>query len=139
MIRKLLVSILLLVTGCVSTDSTNPNWLLMNYTDFGPQVIAQEIIGMEWWQWQDHGDSVDRSYAIKVVVYNDIAEEIAKRAFPVNPEKNLDYRYVEYEKALEYLDEKIDENVVESVTEKLNGTREVLLKHFNSLRRPALQ
>jgi len=139
MIRKLLVSILLFVTGCVSTGSTNSSWLLMDYTDFGPQVIAQEIIGMEWWQWQDYGDSVDQSYAIKVVVYNDIAGEIARREFPVNPEKNLDYRYVEYEKALKYLDEKIDENVVESVTERLKDTREVLLRHFNSLSSPASQ
>jgi len=31
--------------------------VLLDYNDFGPQIIAQEVISMEWWQWQDHGDS----------------------------------------------------------------------------------
>ncbi|MCR6650464.1 MAG: hypothetical protein NVV73_02660 [Cellvibrionaceae bacterium] len=103
----------------------------MSYSDFGPQVIAHEIIGMEWWQWQDHGDSIDREYAIQVVVYQGVSNEAVRQEFPVEPERQIDYRYLEYQRALDYLDEKIDEDVMENVTEKLKSTREKIKAHFN--------
>lgn len=103
----------------------------MDYVDFGPQVIAHEIIGMEWWQWQDQGDPSPREYAIKVVVYKDASEAEVKQEFPVNPGKQIDYRYLEYLRALEYLDEKINEDVVESVTDTLKSTRETITEHFD--------
>jgi hypothetical protein len=131
MLRYLTITILLLVSACASTSSIHRSLMVLDYADFGPQVIAREIIGMEWWQWQINGDSDSREYPIKVIVYKDLPEEKVKRAFPVNPEKQMDYRYVEYGKALVYLDEKIDEDVMESVTDKLKMTREKINRHFN--------
>lgn len=86
---------------------------------------------MEWWQWQDHGNSIPQNDAIKVIVYKGVPEETVRQKFPVNPEKQVDYRYVEYLSALQYLDKKIDEDVVASVTDQLKNTREVITHHFN--------
>lgn len=131
MLRYLLILVFFFISGCASVSKLNPNWIVMSYSDFGPQVIAHEIIGMEWWQWQDHGDSIDREYAIQVVVYQGVSNEAVRQEFPVEPERQIDYRYLEYQRALDYLDEKIDEDVMENVTEKLKSTREKIKAHFN--------
>jgi hypothetical protein len=131
MLRYLTIAILLLLSACTSTSALHRGSMVLDYTDFGPQVIAHEIIGMGWWQWQAHGGPEPTESAIKVVVYKDLPEETVKLAFPVNPQKHMDYRYIEYFRALAYLDEKIDEDVMESVTDKLKMTRERIKRHFN--------
>lgn len=129
--RYIAIAILLLVSACACTSSIHRRLMVLDYADFGPQVIAREIIGMEWWQWQRSGDPDPWEYPIKVVVYKDLPEEKVKRAFPVDPEKQLDYRYVEYDSALEYLNEKIEDDVVEAVTDKLKDTRNAIVQYFN--------
>lgn len=59
--------------------------LLLGYTDFGPQAVAHELLGMEWWQWQPHGapDPLKR-YPIRVVVHRGMSEARARRIFPVD-------------------------------------------------------
>lgn len=131
MLRHIFISIFLFLSSCASTSKVHPHWILLNYADFGPQVIAQEIIGMEWWQWQDHGGSAHRDYAIKVIVHKNVPEETVRQEFPVNPEKQADYRYVEYRVALAYLEEKIDEDIMESVASQLKITRETIIRHFD--------
>ena len=105
------------------TNQVKQNSVMLDYSDFGPQVIASEIIGMEWWQWQSHGESRPMEDIIKVVVYRDISLEKVKALYPVNPEKRKDYRYLEYKKAFDFLEEKIQENVIEKVTNKLKVTK----------------
>ena len=46
---------------------------------------------------------------------------------PVIEEKKQDYRYLEYTKALEYLDKTIEENLVSEVTKVLKQTRNVIV------------
>lgn len=76
---------------------------ILPYSAFGPQVASSELIGMEWWQWDTHGDGRDREYPIKVVVYwNQTREEAAKR-HPVDQAKLQDFRYVEYSKAVAHM------------------------------------
>jgi hypothetical protein len=101
--------------------------VVFNYVDFGPQVIASEVIGMEWWQWQSHGESRPTQYDIKVVVYRDIALNHVKKEYPVVSDGKKDYRYIEYDEALIYLNKKIDENVIEDVTDILKETRKKII------------
>jgi len=84
---------------------------VLKYQDFGPQVAVYELIGFEWWQWDTHGDSRPRHYPIKVVVYWD--EDIAdiRHQFPVIKEKEQDFRYLTYEKAIRHLERMIAEEV----------------------------
>ena len=77
--------------------------VILPYPAFGPQVVANEQIGMEWWQWESHGDSRPREYPIKVVVFWDqTVEETAKR-HPVDQGRLQDFRYVEYSRAIEHM------------------------------------
>jgi len=77
---------------------------VLPYSAFGPQVIAHELIGMEWWQWDNHGDSRPREYPIKVVVYWDQTLEETQKRFPVEREKEKDFRYVEYAPAVKHME-----------------------------------
>lgn len=104
------------------------NALVFDYEDFGPQVVASEIVGVEWWQWQTHGDSKPIECDVKVVVYRGIALKAVQEKYPLDSEQNKDYRYLEYEDALAYLDRKIDENVIDAVTDRLKGTRQNILE-----------
>jgi len=64
---------------------------------------------MGWWQWNSCGDSDDRDYPIKVVVYwNQTQEETAKR-HPVDKAKLRDFRYVTYSKAVHHMERIIKE------------------------------
>ncbi len=57
----------LLLHGC---SKARNSYAIFEYEDFGPQVMAWEEIGMQWWQWDNHGDDDPKSkYDIKVVVY----------------------------------------------------------------------
>ena len=101
---------------------------LLDYNDFGPQIIAREVIGMEWWQWQTHGDPDPAAvYPVKVAVYRDIPVTEVQQRYPVKPEQEKDFRYLEYQRALRFLDEKIAENVQENVTEQLKATRKKIV------------
>jgi hypothetical protein len=120
---RLGLSILVLMLCACGREPDRATFLVLDYGDFGPQVIASEVIGMQWWQWQSTGDPRPREYDIKVVVYRDRTLEQAKESYPVDPARQQDYRYVEYTNALEYLDRVIQENVIETVTEQLEKTR----------------
>lgn len=106
--------------------------LLINYDDFGPQAMSYLTIGKEWWQWQSTGSSNPRKkYDIKVIVYRGLEKtEVAKR-FPISISKELDYRYLSYNSALDYLDAQIEENGRTSrLSKKLTMTRSKILNHF---------
>ena len=122
--RFSLIIFILVMTACVSPPRSKV--VILDYREFGPQIIASEVIGMEWWQWNSHGDSRYRDYTIKVAVYRDISLEEVKTKYPVNSTTESDYRYLKHSIALEYLDKKITENVMKSVTQQLIQTREKL-------------
>lgn len=126
-----LIVIFLVSLFVACSSQMKQNSIVLNYSDFGPQVIANEIIGMEWWQWQPHGESRPAGYDIKVVVYQNLSLDEIKKTYPVKPEQEQDYRYLKYEKAINYLQDKINENVIEDVTTKLKVTRTRLLEKFN--------
>lgn len=125
MFRTLAIVLLSFIVACSS--NVDDNAVIFNYKDFGPQVIANEVIGMEWWQWQPYGESRPTQYGIKVVVYRNEPLNRIEDIYPVIPEQKKDYRYLEYDAALVYLDEKISENIIEDVTVRLKKTREMIV------------
>ena len=108
------------------------NTVVFSYRDFGPPSLAWETIGHDWWQWHNHGDSRPREYDIKVVVFKSITLPEAQQLYPVVPEKNRDYRYLEYSDALRYLDNSIAEvgQSIPELTARLKQTRQLILDAF---------
>ncbi|MDP4623870.1 MAG: hypothetical protein NWT08_01905 [Akkermansiaceae bacterium] len=93
----------------LATSTVQASEVILPYSAFGPQVAAYELIGMEWWQWDSHGDGTEREYPIKVVVFWDQTLEETSRNHPVDQEKQQDFRYVEYAKAVEHMAKTIKE------------------------------
>lgn len=86
------------------------NTMVLAYSDFGPGVLASNLLGQEWWQWQSEGgDNPATRYSVKVVVYWDVSLDKVKQAYPVVPKKKQDYRYVERDNALTFLDSAIQD------------------------------
>lgn len=81
---------------------------VFDYDDFGPQILAYEMIGFQWYQWNSSGGSEPKKTdTIKVVVYWDESIEEIQKKYPVNEGKKKDYRYLSFDKAMEYLDSSI--------------------------------
>ena len=126
--RTIIVSLFLMaLVSCASTPPQSTAYIL-EYKDFGPPVIASDLIGMDWWQWQSHGDSRPKEYKIKVVVYKNTELIEIEKLYPVIPSENQDYRYVDYHDALKYLDEHISENIIEKVANKLIDTKNRIIR-----------
>lgn len=106
---------------------------VLQYDDFGPQAAAWELIGMEWWQWDSHGDSdPNTKYDIRVIIYRGISLANIKRLYPVIEEKKQDFRYLKYSKAIDYLNDNIKENIIPDVTSTLQKTKhKIVLKLGN--------
>ncbi len=124
--RLVQVCLLLFLSAC---NDQSKNSIVLNYQDFGPQAMAWRNIGMEWWQWQAHGDSDPKTkYNIKVVIYRNITLQKVKSLYPINQDKKQDYRFIEYTETLNYLNRNIQENVISDVTERLKLTKRTILK-----------
>jgi len=125
-LKVLLAVFLVFAAGCRAT--TEERTLVLQYTDFGPQAACWEYIGMEWWQWEPHGDSNPRTrYDIKVVVYKKMPLAQVQKMHPVDPGNKKDYRYLPYKKAMEYLDKRIEEDALPEVTARLRRTKGLIL------------
>lgn len=88
--------------------SSLPRTLVLGYAEFGPQVMAYELIGFGWNQWKAEGHELPDDVEVKVVVYRGVRLGRVKAAYPVVRGRG-DYRYVEYGRALRFLDRKIEE------------------------------
>ena len=98
--------------------------------------MAYDKIGMQWWQWDNHGTSDDPNYKydIKVVVYRDIPLSKIKSLFPVDKAKRKDFRYFEYNDSIKYLNEMIKELEIEK-----DEWAVILKKHLIKTRERILQ
>ncbi|MCI5159203.1 MAG: hypothetical protein D3906_12390 [Candidatus Electrothrix sp. AUS1_2] len=65
-----------------------------------------------------------------MVVYRDIPLPEVQQKYPVDPEQRKDFRYLEYRNALRFLDEKITENMLDSVMEQLKSTRKKITEQL---------
>jgi hypothetical protein len=75
----------LLIAGCAHSEVKS--MLVLDYDDFGPQAAAYELLGMQWWQWQAHGESRPNKCDIKVVVYEGVSLGSVKQQYPVVKEE----------------------------------------------------
>lgn len=98
---------LLLFVGC--SEDRHIDTLVLSYEDFGPQVVAHELLGPEWYQWDSHGyESDDFEYNINVVVFDGVSEEAVSARYKTVVGE-VDYRYVSKPNAVRYLKRKISE------------------------------
>ncbi len=126
--KRIIMTLTFLLLSCNTQAGSNE--LVLKYSDFGPQVIAYEIIEMAWWQWNEHGDSRPTNHDIRVVVYKSIDLKEIMRRYPVVESKQQDYRYVTYQDAIQFLNDKVQENTVPAVTERLKNTLNLLDEKF---------
>lgn len=135
--RSALIFVLLLPLALVANSGCRGRMkqadvLILDYDAFGPPVIAHELLGPEWWQWQPHGDSRPRKYKVKVVVYGSIPKAEVERRYPVDRTKEQDFRYVSKQAGVEYLDKNIEDAPVDSVRQRLLETRAAIARFFSS-------
>lgn len=105
---------------------------VFDYNDFGPQALAYETIGFQWYQWNNVGDcDPSKIDPIKVVVFWNESLAAIREKFPVNPKKKQDYRYLSYQDAINYLNSVLSEYKELS---NLMQTKEKLiqLKHYST-------
>jgi hypothetical protein len=101
---------------------------VLSYHELGPQVAVHGLIGYEWYQWNNHGDSdPNKDDDVKVVVYRNIPLEKVKEMYPVIVGKQ-DYRYLDYEAAINYL----NKNEGEPYLEHLRKTKKKIIEHLGS-------
>jgi hypothetical protein len=70
--------------------------------------MSYELIGYAQNQWKSWGDELPNDVDIKVVVYRGVALEELRKQFPVVQGKS-DYRYLEYSRAIQFLQEQVKE------------------------------
>jgi len=82
---------------------------IFDYDDFGPQGASHGLVGFAWWQWERGGSwEICDSFDVRVVVYRGRTRAQVEAAYPVVRWKS-DYRYVEYRRAIGYLDRTLAE------------------------------
>jgi len=111
------------------------NTIVLGYDDFGPQVMSYELIGKEWYQWNSQGpDDPNARDDIKVVVYRNVSVDEVRRKYPVI-EKQQDYRYLEYQPALDLL-KKYEEdpfwNEYKETKDRAQQTKEKILAQLGT-------
>lgn len=118
-------ALLLLCGGCASRIEKST--VVFEYADFGPQPMAYPILGSKNLQWEPEVPILIGQGKVYVVVYKGIPVEAVKKSFPSDRSRNLDFRYLQYGEALNYLDAKIERNLLRRVTARLRKTRAKLL------------
>ncbi|GGB21935.1 hypothetical protein [Agarivorans gilvus] len=132
---------LLLSVWMISSCSQAPiekHTYVLPYKSFGTPSMSGKLLGVEWFQWNAHGDSRPIAYPVNIVVYRGITLKEAEATYPVNPEAEMDYRYVEYSDALSYFDKNIVEvnEMAEEgypmgrLAEQLEDTRSLIIDAF---------
>jgi len=104
--------------------------LIMNYSDFNLEHnlhTLEKLIGSNQWAWSDkpfdEPDAFEGDNDIKVIIYKEILSDLdmekfyrvgkgrraisledVKKLYPTNKSKQLDFRYLSYKDAINYLD-----------------------------------
>ena len=94
----------------------------------------------------NHGDSDPKTkYDIKIAIYRDIPLQEVKERFPVVKESKKDYRYVEYNAALKFLDKNIlehkdiDEQWAKDIVNRLSKVRNKIVQELEEKNWPAVE
>lgn len=125
-IPRLLFLVLSVLHLCACTSHVQKNTMVLEYADFGPQVMAYPALGPKNLSWQPEVPLLLGQGKVCVVVYRDIALGEVKQHYPADKHNHLDYRYLQYSDALHYLDSRIAQNILRSITERLLVTRDTI-------------
>ncbi len=118
-----------LISGCSAKVEPKSKTLVLDYGELGPSSLTYEIVGNEWYQWNNHGDSDPKNFDdVKVVVYRDIPLEEVRQMYPVDEKRFMDYRYLDYETAIDLLSKHEGEPYLDS----LGDTRKKIIENLGS-------
>lgn len=117
-----LLLICLLLEGCASRLSRST--VVLTYADFGPQPMAYRVLGPKNYQWDPQTPIPFGDEPVRVVVFRNMDLEEVQQRYPVEQNRHLDYRYVTYADAMDYLDQKIRQNLLQRITVRLEATRD---------------
>lgn len=123
------VALCVLCGGCASRIAKST--AVFEYADFGPQAMAYPILGPKNLQWEPEVPIMIGQGKVYVVVYRGIPVETVAKYYPQDRSRNRDYRYLQYGEALNYLDAKIERNLLRRVTERLRRTRESIINSLS--------
>ena len=124
----LLLFACLLLASCASRLSRST--IVFQYADFGPQPMAYKVLGPKNYQWDPHTPILFGDEPVRVVVYRNIDLAKVKEHYPVDPDRHIDHRYISYADAMDYLEEKIRQNLLGRVTKRLEATRDQIRQHL---------
>lgn len=116
------------LTGCAS--HLEKTTLVLDYSDFGPQAMAYPALGPKKLSWQPQIPLIAGQGEIRVVVYRDIGLEELKTVYKVDQDNFVDYRFIEYEDAIKYLDKRIAQNLLARITKQLENTRHTIIERW---------
>lgn len=104
--------------------SEPPFTLVLAYDDFGPQVLAGQLLGPEWWSWEAGGSwEPDDAFDVRVVVFRGRTRAQVATRYPTVKDRS-DYRLVPLRDALRFLDEALaDPDVPATLRDRLRRTR----------------
>ena len=118
-----------LISSCSAGAEPKSKTLVLDYQELGPSSATYEIVGNGWYQWNNHGDSDPRKFDdIKVVVYRNVSLDEVKKTYPVDKGKLMDYRYLAYETAMDFLSKNEDEPYLE----RLKDTKKKIIETLGS-------
>lgn len=92
--------------------------------------MAYRVLGSKNLQWEPEVPILIGQGKVYVVVYRGIPLKTVSKYYPQDRSRNLDYRYLQYGEALNYLDSKIERNLLRRVTDRLRRTRETIIAHL---------
>lgn len=104
----------------------------MDYADFGPQAMAYNTLGRKRLPWDPATPIIIGHSRIQVVVYRDIPLQTVRESYIPDPTSNTDYRYLQYGEALNYLDAKIEQNLLRKITDRLKQARATIVERLGS-------
>ena len=124
--------------------------VVLKYADFGPQAMAYELIGYNRYQWDCSGCGDPRKrHDIKIVVYRNINLSKVKEVYPIIVGET-DYRYIEYNEGVNFLNHKIVElthslkndkensDLYLSIKNTLEKTRNKIIRELDNENRKSL-
>lgn len=126
----------LVVEGCSRSNQVGPaqrsTTIVLQYDDFGPDIVSSEYLGMPWYQWQSEGgEDPNTKFDIKVIVYRNVTLDEVKKRYPVIAGQQ-DYRYLEYAEALELLGKYENLPIEEQTKDKARRTKQKILRELGA-------
>jgi len=121
---------LMLFVGCATRVEPRSKTLVFDYhREFAPSALTWEIVGDPWYRWNNHGDSDPTKFDdIRVVVYRNSSLEEVKQTYPVDEKKKMDYRYLDYDTAINFLSKHEDKPYCEA----LRDTKKKIIEKLGS-------